>query len=215
MPQMPTRIVGGTPTTETIVKSLNSSFCWMLTKPSTASSSFFDAAVIHSLRLRSDLFANGADHQRITRQTCLKIDLQRKQFGLFGGYRLSHHLRLSGGHLQAAALIAIDFSGKRSATGHDRTHAAQQEAYSITASARTSSEGGTVRPSTLAVFMLITRSNLVASLDDRRTLRGLNAARGARTYCPNSDRGNLSDGRLQADKTAANDCARGAIASRP
>nr|QIP07855.1 diguanylate cyclase [Bradyrhizobium symbiodeficiens] len=33
--------------------------------------------------------------------------------------------------------------------------------YSITSSARTSNEGGTVRPSALAVFMLITSSNLV------------------------------------------------------
>src|SRR5258708_28269745 len=35
------------------------------------------------------------------------------------------------------------------------------ELYSITSSARTSSVGGTVRPSALAVFMLITSSNLV------------------------------------------------------
>jgi len=33
--------------------------------------------------------------------------------------------------------------------------------YSITSSARTSNEGGTVRPSALAVFMLITSANLV------------------------------------------------------
>jgi hypothetical protein len=33
--------------------------------------------------------------------------------------------------------------------------------YSITSSARISNEGGTVRPSALAVFMLITSSNLV------------------------------------------------------
>src|SRR4029434_4472912 len=42
------------------------------------------------------------------------------------------------------------------------THALQQKAsYSITSSARTSKEGGTVRPSSLAVFRLITNSNLV------------------------------------------------------
>ena len=33
--------------------------------------------------------------------------------------------------------------------------------YSITSSARTSNDGGTVRPSALAVFRLITSSNLV------------------------------------------------------
>jgi hypothetical protein len=41
-----------------------------------------------------------------------------------------------------------------------RTHAPQQN-YSITSSARTSNEGGTVRPSALAVLRLITNSNLV------------------------------------------------------
>jgi hypothetical protein len=42
------------------------------------------------------------------------------------------------------------------------THALQQKAsYSITSSARTSKEGGTVRPSALAVLRLITNSNLV------------------------------------------------------
>src|SRR6516164_6095425 len=38
---------------------------------------------------------------------------------------------------------------------------AARKLYSITSSARTSSEGGTVSPSALAVFMLITSSNLV------------------------------------------------------
>jgi hypothetical protein len=33
--------------------------------------------------------------------------------------------------------------------------------YSITSSARTSNDGGTVRPGALAVFMLITSSNLI------------------------------------------------------
>ena len=42
-----------------------------------------------------------------------------------------------------------------------RTHAKQSPRYSITSSARTSNDGGTVRPSSLAVFMLITSSNLV------------------------------------------------------
>jgi hypothetical protein len=37
----------------------------------------------------------------------------------------------------------------------------QSGTYSITSSARESNEGGTVRPSALAVFMLITSSNLV------------------------------------------------------
>ena len=40
-------------------------------------------------------------------------------------------------------------------------HHSKQRLYSITSSARTSNEGGTVRPSALAVFMLITSSNLV------------------------------------------------------
>ena len=42
------------------------------------------------------------------------------------------------------------------------THAAQQiQIYSITSLARASSEGGTVMPSALAVFSLITRSKVV------------------------------------------------------
>src|SRR5258707_8596375 len=53
---------------------------------------------------------------------------------------------------------------------HKRTHAPQQN-YSITSSARTSMEGGTVRPSALAVFMLITSSNLVGCSTGR--LEGL------------------------------------------
>jgi hypothetical protein len=48
----------------------------------------------------------------------------------------------------------------KSASGHNRTHAPQQN-YSITSTACASSVGGTVRPSALAVFMLITNSNLV------------------------------------------------------
>ena len=48
-------------------------------------------------------------------------------------------------------------------------HRSKQHLYSITSSARTSNEGGTVRPSALAVFMSITRSNLVGcSTADRR-----------------------------------------------
>ena len=39
--------------------------------------------------------------------------------------------------------------------------ATEVASYSITSSARASKEGGTVRPSALAVFMLITSSNLV------------------------------------------------------
>ena len=42
----------------------------------------------------------------------------------------------------------------------EETHAPQQ-GYSITSFARTSKEGGTVRPSALAVLRLITSSNLV------------------------------------------------------
>jgi Luciferase-like monooxygenase len=46
--------------------------------------------------------------------------------------------------------------------GQQQTHALQQKAsYSITSSARASKEGGTVRPSALAVLRLITNSNLV------------------------------------------------------
>ena len=46
--------------------------------------------------------------------------------------------------------------------GQQETHALQQKAsYSITSSARASKEGGTVRPSALAVLRLITNSNLV------------------------------------------------------
>jgi len=48
---------------------------------------------------------------------------------------------------------------KRAITG--LMHRSKQHLYSITSSARTSNEGGTVRPSALAVFMLITSSNLV------------------------------------------------------
>jgi hypothetical protein len=42
-----------------------------------------------------------------------------------------------------------------------QTHGMRRSYYSITSSARTSNEGGTVRPSALAVFMLIMRTNLV------------------------------------------------------
>ena len=52
------------------------------------------------------------------------------------------------------ALIATDF---RFADGPQ----ADIDDYSIISSARTSNEGGTVRPSAFAVFMLITSSNLV------------------------------------------------------
>src|SRR5262245_41480850 len=49
-----------------------------------------------------------------------------------------------------------------SALGQKRTHAAQEkDRYSITSSARASSEGGTVRPSALAVLRFITSSYLV------------------------------------------------------
>src|SRR5450759_4913553 len=40
-------------------------------------------------------------------------------------------------------------------------HRSKHHLYSITSSARASSDGGTVRPSTLAVLRLITSSNLV------------------------------------------------------
>jgi hypothetical protein len=40
-------------------------------------------------------------------------------------------------------------------------HCSKLHLYSISSSARASKEGGTVRPSALAVFMLITNSNLV------------------------------------------------------
>jgi hypothetical protein len=43
------------------------------------------------------------------------------------------------------------------------THAAQRSGYSITSSARASSEGGTVMPSTFAVLRLMTSSNLVGT----------------------------------------------------
>jgi len=49
------------------------------------------------------------------------------------------------------------------AMGQIRTHAPQQgTSYSITWSARTSSVGGTARPSAFAVFRLTSNSNLVA-----------------------------------------------------
>lgn len=54
---------------------------------------------------------------------------------------------------------SLRLGGRRSATGHFRTHAAQH--HSMTSSARTSIEGGTVRPSALAIFTLITNSNFV------------------------------------------------------
>ena len=48
--------------------------------------------------------------------------------------------------------------------GHFETHAPQQTAsYSITSSARSSNDGGTVRPSALAVLRLITSPNLVCA----------------------------------------------------
>src|SRR5450432_1987420 len=51
-------------------------------------------------------------------------------------------------------------------------HRSKQHRYSITSSARTSNEGGTVRPSALAVFILITSSNLVGcSTADRKAWR--------------------------------------------
>ena len=48
------------------------------------------------------------------------------------------------------------------AKSQTRTHAPQQSAfYSITSSARASSDGGMVKPSAFAVFRLITNWNLV------------------------------------------------------
>jgi hypothetical protein len=46
-------------------------------------------------------------------------------------------------------------------------HCSKQHLYSITSSARASSEGGTVRPSALAVLRLITSSNLVGACTGR------------------------------------------------
>jgi hypothetical protein len=55
-----------------------------------------------------------------------------------------------------------------SALGHFRTHAVQQiGSYSITSSARATSEGGTVMPSALAVFRLMTISYLVGACTGR------------------------------------------------
>ena len=46
-------------------------------------------------------------------------------------------------------------------------HRSKQLRYSITSSAKASSEGGTVRPSILAVWWLITSSNLVDTASAR------------------------------------------------
>src|SRR5215467_12891018 len=55
-----------------------------------------------------------------------------------------------------------------SASSQKRTYAPQQTAtYSITSSARASSDGGTSRPSDLAVFWLITSSYLVGACTGR------------------------------------------------
>jgi len=62
---------------------------------------------------------------------------------------------------ELTSLVAI----ARSQMGHYRTHtplqAMRHQRHSITSSARASSAGGTVRPSTFAVLRLITSSNLV------------------------------------------------------
>lgn len=51
-------------------------------------------------------------------------------------------------------------------------HRSERHLYSMTWSARTSNEGGTVRPSAFAVFKLITSANLSAVLPaDRRAWR--------------------------------------------
>jgi hypothetical protein len=56
---------------------------------------------------------------------------------------------------------SAETDGRESAT---RRHAVQQTAsYSITSSARSSNDGGTVRPSALAVLRLITSPNLVCA----------------------------------------------------
>jgi hypothetical protein len=52
-------------------------------------------------------------------------------------------------------------NGHRRTAPACRVGATTRQRYSITSSARESSDGGTVRPSALAVFMLITSSNLV------------------------------------------------------
>jgi hypothetical protein len=49
----------------------------------------------------------------------------------------------------------------------DHSHRTKRQAYSITSSARASSAGGTVMPSALAVFMLMTSSYLVGACTGR------------------------------------------------
>ena len=65
----------------------------------------------------------------------------------------------------------------RAASGHGRRAAEQRDElappHSITSSARASSDGGTIRPSILAVLRLITNSNLVGLYD--RQVGGLRA----------------------------------------
>ena len=71
---------------------------------------------------------------------------------------------------------------------HEPTHALQQiEPYSITSSAWPSKDGATVRPSALAVFRLITNSNLVGACTGRfaglSPLRRRSTYEAARGYC--------------------------------
>jgi hypothetical protein len=58
-------------------------------------------------------------------------------------------------------LQIIKSSLQRTAREQMQQTTSANAAYSITSSARTSNEGGTVRPSALAVFMLMMSSNLV------------------------------------------------------
>lgn len=86
------------------------------------------------------------------------IWVNRVVFGLSPNVRLSPDSNLKSGHRRC-----------RRCANSCREHVQQTMAYSITSSATESSAGGTVRPSILAVTVLITNSNFVDCTTGRST----------------------------------------------
>ena len=85
--------------------------------------------------------------------------LRREAIGVIARHPGRFPLRLGSGGYDPLASIRL---------AHKETHALQQNnAYSITLSARASSVAGTVRPKAFAVFMLITSSYLVGACTGR------------------------------------------------
>ena len=79
--------------------------------------------------------------------------------GRFGSIASFERCRACLLHPDSGRVIATQ---RTDALGQKETHAPQQkDAYSITSSAMASSTAGTSRPSALAVFRLMTNSNLV------------------------------------------------------